>query len=209
MSTDPQVYVVDDDPAIRLSLRMLLETDGHSVEEFNSADAFLSRCSPELRGCLITDIRMPGRSGLELQAALEDRNISLPVIMLTGHGDVPAAVQSLKAGAVDFFEKPFDPQALLLQVRRALALDAERREALNRSARLDTLLAKLTPREHEVIQRVAGGQSNKVIAIELGISERTVELHRGRGMRKMQVRSVADLVRLLSGHTEDSPRIEV
>ena len=140
---------------------------------------------------------MPGLSGLELQSALEERGIRLPVIMLTGQADVPAAVQSLKAGAFDFIEKPFDPQLLLDQVTRALALDAERHAAHRRRARRESLLARLTPREREVLERVASGQSNKVVALDLDISERTVELHRGRGMKKLEVRAVADLVRLL------------
>jgi len=197
MSGRPIVYVVDDDEALRASLRLLLETEGLTVADFGRADAFLAVCDEASRGCLISDIQMPGLNGLELQSTLEERGIGMPVIMLTGQADVPAAVQSLKAGAFDFIEKPFDPEALLAQVARALALDATRHAARERREERDSLLARLTPREREVLERVAAGQSNKVVALELDISERTVELHRGRGMKKLQVRAVADLVRLL------------
>ena len=192
-----KVFVVDDDDAVRASLRMLLEGEGLEVADFASADAFLASCAPSCRGCLITDIRMPGLSGLELQRALDERDIRLPVIMLTGHADVPAAVQSMKAGAIDFIEKPFDPPSLLAQVNRAIALDAERHATRAEHEQRDALLARLTPREREVIQRVAVGHSNKVVALDLDISERTVELHRARGLKKLEVRTVADLVRLL------------
>jgi RNA polymerase sigma factor (sigma-70 family) len=191
------VFVVDDDAAVRLSLRMLLESAGLEVDDYATADTFLAGCAPDACGCVITDIHMPGLNGLQLQAALEERGVRLPVIMLTGQADVPAAVQSLKAGALDFIEKPFNPEVLLAQVRRALAIDARRRAEEARDALRDTLLARLTPREREVVERVAQGQSNKVVALELDISERTVELHRSRGMKKLEVRTVAELVRLL------------
>jgi len=199
MSGAAAVYIVDDDEVVRASLRMLIETEGLTVVDFDRADAFLAACDENSRGCLISDIHMPGLSGLELQSALEERGIRLPVIMITGQADVPAAVQSLKAGAIDFIEKPFDPQALLDQVARALALDAERHAVRRRRDRREKLLARLTPREREVLERVADGHSNKVVALDLDISERTVELHRGRGMKKLEVRAVADLVRLLGG----------
>ncbi len=197
MSDGPRVYVVDDDDAVRRSLRLLLESAGHLVTDYSRADAFLDACGEHCRGCLISDIHMPGLNGLELQSTLEERGIGLPLIMLTGHGDVPAAVRSLKAGALDFIEKPFDPQHLLAQVARALALDASRHAARAEEAHRGALLARLTPREREVVDRVGRGHSNKVVAADLGISERTVELHRGRGMKKLEVRTVAELVRLL------------
>jgi FixJ family two-component response regulator len=200
--TNVTVFIVDDDDALRASLRLLLETEGLTVADFDCADTFLAQCTRGCRGCVISDIHMPGISGLELQAILEERGIRLPVIMLTGQADVPAAVQSLKAGALDFLEKPFDPEALLAQVNRALALDAERHAEQAERERRQRLLARLTPREREVIERVAAGQSNKVVAIDLDISERTVELHRGRGMKKLEVRAVADLVRLLAGRVD-------
>jgi len=193
----PRVFIVDDDGAIRLSLRMLLETDGLEVEDFASAEEFLAIRTPLCCGCLITDLRMPRIDGLQLQAALAQRGFETPVIMLTGHADVPAAVESLKAGAIDFIEKPFDPPALLQLVHKALAMDAERLARLAASRRQLAQLEALTPRELEVAERVSMGQSNKVIAIELGISDRTVELHRSRAMKKLQIRSVPELVRLL------------
>jgi len=199
MSRTPRVYVIDDDDAVRRGLRMLLESAGYRVEDFASADAFLDRCTDESRGCLISDLQMPGVDGLQLQATLDARGIRLPMIMLTGFADVPAAVQSLKAGALDFMQKPFDPELLLAQVQVALDVDAARHVALERDAHRESLLARLTPREREVIAAVAQGHSNKVVAADLGISERTVELHRGRGMHKLEVRTVAELVHLLDG----------
>ena len=201
MSTNACVHVIDDDDAVRFSLRLLLETEGLKVADYVSADAFLMSYSSSEPGCIVSDIQMPGLSGLELQETLGTRGIHLPIIMLTGHADVPSAVRSLKAGAVDFIEKPFAPQRLLDQVRAALAMDSQRHEELAQRARLEALLAVLTPREREVLDCVAVGHSNKVVAIDLGISERTVELHRSRGMKKLKVRTVADLVRLLPEQT--------
>jgi len=201
MSANTCVHVIDDDEAVRSSLRLLLETEGLKVADYASADAFLMNYASSEPGCIVSDIQMPGLSGLELQETLGTRGIHLPIIMLTGHADVPSAVRSLKAGAVDFIEKPFAPQRLLDQVRAALAMDTQRHEELAQRARLEALLAVLTPREREVLDCVAVGHSNKVVAIDLGISERTVELHRGRGMKKLKVRTVADLVRLLPEQT--------
>jgi len=197
MSGAARVFVIDDDDAVRASLRLLLESEGLAVVDFPDAESFLATCSDASRGCVISDIQMPGCSGLELQAMLEARGIALPLIMLTGHADVPAAVQSLKAGAVDFIEKPFDPPRLLEQVRLALALEAARHAAEADERHRRSLLGRLTPREHEVVRLVARGGSNKVVAFDLGISERTVELHRGRAMKKLEVRTVPELVRLL------------
>lgn len=194
----PRVFIVDDDDAIRLSLRLLLEAEGLGVEDFASAEDFLAICTPLCCGCLITDLRMPRIDGLQLQAALANRGFETPIIMLTGHADVPAAVKSLKAGAIDFLEKPFDPPTLLQLVRRAIAMDTERLARLADQRRQLAQLEALTPRELEVARRVGSGQSNKVIAIELGISGRTVELHRSRAMKKLQVRNVPHLVRLLA-----------
>ena len=201
MSSNACVHVIDDDDAVRSSLRLLLETEGLRVADYASADAFLMSYASSEPGCIVSDIQMPGLSGLELQETLGTRGIHLPIIMLTGHADVPSAVRSLKAGAVDFIEKPFAPQRLLDQVHAALAMDSQRHEELAQRARLEALLAVLTPREREVLDCVAVGHSNKVVAIDLGISERTVELHRGRGMKKLKVRTVADLVRLLPEQT--------
>ena len=192
------VHVIDDDAAVRASLRLLFESAGLTVADYASAEAFLARsCLDTQPGCIVSDIQMPGLSGLELQETLESRGIHLPMIMLTGHADVPSAVRSLKAGAVDFIEKPFAPQRLLDQVHAALAIDVERLKKRGERVKIRKLLATLTPREREVLNCVAAGHSNKVVAIDLGISERTVELHRGRGMKKLKVRTVAELVRLV------------
>lgn len=199
MSATATVFVVDDDEAVRESIQLLVESAGLAVEVFASARAFLESYDPGRHGCLVTDIRMPGMSGLELQEHLAASGVTLPVIVLTGHGDVPAAVRALKAGAVDFVEKPFQPQALLDLIGQAIDRDSRIREASAREAAVAERLESLTPREREVMELVVAGKANKVIAAELDISERTVELHRGRIMRKMKVRSLADLMRLVLG----------
>ena len=195
MSVPGKVFVVDDDQAVRESLALLVQSVGIEAETFASAREFLDTYRPDQRGCLITDIRMPGMSGLELQEQLSSDGVHIPVIVLTGHGDVPAAVRALKGGAVDFVEKPFNPQALLDLVQQAIAKDAEIRELADQEAAVAERMSLLTPREHEVMTLVVVGKANKVIAIELSISERTVELHRGRIMKKMQARSLAELMR--------------
>jgi len=202
MSEGATVFVVDDDRAVRESLAMLVQSAGLAAETFESAQAFLDAYHPDRRGCLITDIRMPGMSGLELQERLTNDDLRIPVIVLTGYGNVPAAVRALKGGAVDFVEKPFNPEALLDLVQQALAKDTEIRELSAQEAELAERMALLTPREHEVMSLVVAGNANKVIAIELSISERTVELHRGRIMKKMQARSLAELMRMVlpQGH---------
>ena len=197
MSDPCTVFVVDDDKAVRDSLALLVHSVGLEVETFASAQAFLDAYRADRGGCLVTDIRMPGMSGLELQEKLADDDIRIPVIVLTGHGDVPAAVRALKGGAVDFVEKPFNPQALLDLIQQAIAKDAEIRELAAQEAQVAERVALLTPREHEVMGLVVAGKANKVIAIELDISERTVELHRGRIMKKMQARSLAELMRMV------------
>ena len=190
MSEDAVVFVVDDDPAVRDSIAMLVRSEGLAVRTFDSAGRFLiawDRCAP---GCLIVDLRLPGLSGLDLQERLAGDDRAPPIIFLTGYGTVPAAVRALKAGAMDFLEKPFDPATLLARVREALATDLERRSDTRR-------LDALTPREREILEQVAAGGTNKAVAADLGISVRTVELHRARGLRKLSVRSVAELVRLM------------
>lgn len=197
-SRNPVVSVVDDDAAVRESLALLLQSAGHEVAAFADARSFLDAFDPAQPGCLIADLRMPGMDGLELQERLLALHATLPIIVLTGHGSVPAAVRALKHGAVDFVEKPFDAAALLVQVESALRRDAEMRA----EAALEAVVAErrhsLTPREDEVLELVVAGKANKVIAVELGISERTVELHRHRIMKKMQVGSLAELVRLVA-----------
>lgn len=191
----PVVFVVDDDEDVRDSLRALLESAHWPVEDFAAAADFLDHAGLEEGGCLITDIRMPGMDGLALQAALTARGTGLPVIVVTGHGDVPLAVQAMKAGAVDFLEKPFDDEQILTAVARAVDLhrqDQGRQAAISAArARLDTL----TPRERQVLDLLVLGRPNKVIAFELDISPRTVEIHRAHLMEKMDARSLSDLVR--------------
>ena len=197
MSDEHTVFVVDDDASVRDSLALLLGTAGHRVECFETAAAFLERYQRGEPGCAIVDLRLPGIDGLELQDRLQAGGAELPVLFLTGHGDVPAAVRALKHGALDFLEKPFDADRLLALVDDALVRDSERRAGRARRDQAAERLAALTPREHEVMQLVAEGRANKAVAAELAISERTVELHRSRIMRKTGARSVPELVRLI------------
>ncbi len=194
---EPTVHVVDDDLAVRSALALLLRAEGLAVRAYADAASFLAGCDPSAPGCVVADLDMPGMSGLELQERLLERGSPLPVIILTGHGDVPAAVRALKRGAVDFVEKPYDPGALIATIREALERDRRRRASAAEAARVAARAAALTPREREVMERVAAGAASKVIAAELAISERTVELHRARMMRKMGARSLAELVRMV------------
>jgi len=199
--TDPQpkVFVVDDDEPVRDAIGMLLDTVGIDYAAFASAQEFLDTFDPACGGCLILDIRMPGMSGLDLQRKLLDMGADIPVVFITGHGDVPMAVEAMKRGAVDFIRKPFRDQELLDRVQEALNLDADQRATHADLADIRSRVAALTPREQQVFQRVADGQANKVVAIDLGISERTVEIHRSQVMQKTGCRSLADLVRLKLG----------
>ena len=190
------VYVVDDDPAIRYAMQALMESVNLRHEIFSSADEFLKNEAEHRAGCLVLDIRMPGLGGLELQEELIERGSTLPIIFITGHGDVPMAVEAMQKGAVDFIQKPFRDQELLDRVRDALMTDKEQRAELERHAEVEQRLEKLTKREREVFDLVVTGKPNKVIAYELGVSQRTVEIHRARVMDKMQARSLADLVRM-------------
>jgi len=196
MNPEATVFVVDDDPAVRAALALLVRSDGLRACTYPNAQTYLDECPPTHPGCVVTDLRMPGMSGLELQDRLQARRPTPPVIILTGHGDVSAAVRALKAGAVDFVEKPYDPSTLLAAIREALARDLAQRRADADDAALEQRLVTLTPREREVMMLVTKGLASKAIAIDLGISERTVELHRSRVMRKMAARSLADLVRM-------------
>jgi two-component system response regulator FixJ len=191
---DQPVYIVDDDAAVRDSLRMLLESAGYLVRSYNSARSFLGDAELD-RGCLIVDIRMPGMSGLELQEELVRRRITLPVIVITGHGDVSLAVRAMIAGAVDFIEKPFDDQRMLDSVANAKQLAIQRRGQAGQAQAARNLLDLLTPREREVFDRLVKGQANKIVAHGLGISPRTVEIHRAHVMSKLQARSLSDIVR--------------
>jgi two-component system, LuxR family, response regulator FixJ len=191
-----QVFVVDDDDPVRDAIGMLLETVDIPYQTFPSAQAFLEAYDPARPGCLVLDIRMPGISGLELQQMLIDRDARIPIIFITGHGDVPMAVEAMKRGAVDFIRKPFHDQELLDRIQEALQLESGQRAEFAVVEDLRARLSALTPREHEVFERVAAGQANKVVAIDLGISERTVEIHRSQVMHKTGARSLADLVRM-------------
>jgi len=190
------VYIVDDDQAIRHAMELLMRSVGLDYEIFHSADDFLASHTNDRAGCLVLDIRMPGLGGLELQEKLNEFGSTLPIIFITGHGDVPMAVEAMQKGAVDFIQKPFRDQELLDQVSEALKTDQERRSARDQKAEVLDRLAKLTKREREVMDLVVTGKPNKVIAYELGVSQRTVEIHRARVMEKMEARSLADLVRM-------------
>jgi two-component system response regulator FixJ len=192
----PTVFIVDDDAAIRFAMQALMDSVNLNHEIFASADEFLEKISGQRPGCLVLDIRMPGLGGLELQEELIKRGDTLPIIFITGHGDVPMAVEAMQKGAVDFIQKPFRDQELLDRIREALATDEECREAQQHHAEVAHRLERLTNREREVFDLVVTGKPNKVIAYELGVSQRTVEIHRARVMEKMQARSLADLVKM-------------
>ena len=192
----PTVFVVDDDPAIRFAMQALMESINLKHEIFGSGDEFLEKVSDKRAGCLVLDIRMPGLGGLELQDELIRRGTALPIIFITGHGDVPMAVDAMQKGAVDFIQKPFRDQDLLDRVREALVTDEVQRKKLQEHAEVVDRLERLTNREREVFDLVVTGKPNKVIAYELGVSQRTVEIHRARVMEKMRARSLADLVKM-------------
>ena len=192
----PIVYVIDDDDGMRRALSLLLSTVGYKTLVFASPSDFLAHFDQDTHGCLLLDIRMPGMSGLELQQHLNRTGSMLPVIFITGHGDVPMAVQAMKEGAFEFIQKPFRDQDLLDRINHALQQDAESRHNLARRADVVRRLETLTPRERQVMDMVVDGSANKVIAIDLNLSERTVEIHRAKVMEKMGARSVAHLVKL-------------
>ncbi len=192
------VYVVDDDDAVRDALSALLKSVGLNPQTFASPQAFLEVFTADMAGCLVLDIRMPGMSGLELQQRLNEMRSILPIIFITGHGDVPMAVDAMQKGAVDFVQKPFRDQELLDRINNALEKNAEDYEILRAESDIRTRAGELTNREQEVMKAVCDGQANKVIAMDLGVSQRTVEIHRARVMEKMGARSVAELVRMVS-----------
>jgi FixJ family two-component response regulator len=192
----PAVYVVDDDPSVRVAMERLLKSVGLTVKTFASAREFLDQATPEWSGCLIADLRMPVMGGLDLQDQLSARQVSLPVIFLTGYGTVPASVRAMKAGAVDFLEKPVDDQRLLDAVHEALERDREARLNQAEMQALDKRLSALTPRENEVLTFIISGRLNKQAAAELGTTEKTIKVHRARIMEKLQCSSLAELVRL-------------
>ena len=193
----PCVHIVDDDEAVRNSLRFLMRSVGLHGQVFDSATNFLKTYDPRQPGCLLLDVRMPGMSGLDLQQELNRRGATIPVIFITGHGDVSMAVAAMQCGAFDFLQKPFRDQDLLDRVQRAMARDAESRGRLAARAEIKSRLATLTPRETEVMRLVSGGKANKVVGAELGVSQRTVEIHRAHVMEKMRAGSLAELVRMV------------
>ncbi len=193
----PTIFVVDDDSAVRDSLKLLLRSVGQAVETFSSGQEFVDAYSEDRPGCLVLDIRMPGMSGLEMQQKLNERHSILPIIFITGHGDVPMAVEAMQAGAVDFIQKPFRDQDLIDRINQALEKDTNNRAALGERNDIRRRLETLTPREREVLDLVVHGKANKVIAGDLKLSQRTVEIHRARVMEKMQASSLAHLVRMV------------
>jgi len=192
---EPIVFVIDDDASMRRALSNLFQSVGLEVELFGSASEMLHTKLPDVASCLVLDVRLPGLSGLDFQAELAKANINIPIIFMTGHGDIPMTVRAMKGGAVDFLTKPFRDQDMLDAVVTAIERDRKRREADKIVAHLRTLLETLTPREREVLALVSSGLMNKQIAAELGLAEITVKLHRGHIMRKMGTKSLADLVR--------------
>jgi len=198
----PTVFVVDDDSALRDALRGLLGTAGLQVEAYADGPTFLDAIDGDRVGCVLLDMAMPGMSGHQVQAALKERGLDLPIIFLTGHGDIPAAVRAVRAGAVDFLEKPVRGEVLLDRVRRSLAIDAERRAAREQAVEIKRRYATLRPREAEVMALVVTGLSNKEIAQNLGLSPRTVEVHRTHVMHKMGAANLAELVSM-AAHCRD------
>jgi FixJ family two-component response regulator len=191
----PVVYVVDDDPSVRKSLERLLRSAGHDAKTFASALEFLETTHPDAPGCLVLDIKMPKVSGLELQDRLADKGISFPIIFITGHGTVPASVKALKAGAMDFLQKPFEERELLDAVSRGIEKHHRLRQEQSEMKTLRSRLEALTPREREVFRLVVTGMLNKQVAFDLGTTEKTIKVHRARVMEKMGAQSLADLVR--------------
>lgn len=192
----PTVFVVDDEPSVRRGLNRLLKAAGYSVEVFATAREFLERGAAEELACLVLDVKMPDLNGLELQQALTEANRPVPIIFVTGHGDIPTSVRAMRAGATDFLSKPFDASDLIAAIERALETARQQQMEQAERSQVEQRLAALTPREQEVLRQVITGQLNKQIAASLGASEKTIKVHRGRVMRKMQVHSVAELVRL-------------
>jgi RNA polymerase sigma factor (sigma-70 family) len=197
MTGAPVVFIVDDDPSVRSSLKFLISTVGLRVESFDSAETFLHKTPPGAPSCLVLDVRLPGLSGLDFQCELAARNIRIPIVFITGHGDIPMSVRAMKAGAVEFLTKPFRDQDLLDAIRIALERDRARREQEKEVTELQQRFGSLTPREREVISMVVSGLLNKQIAGQLGTAENTVKVQRSRAMEKLHTQSLADVVRMV------------
>ncbi len=193
---EPTVFVIDDDKAIRSAVKNLLESVGLRAEVFSSPREFLKGESKDKPGCLVLDVRLPGASGLDFQGELAKAHVEIPVIFITGHGDIPMSVQAMKAGAMDFLTKPFRDQDLLDAIQRAIGRDKARRQQQNEGVEIRNRFNSLTPREREVMSLIVEGLLNKQVAAQLGTSETTVKIHRGQVMRKMQAQSLPDLVRM-------------
>lgn len=192
----PTVFVIDDDHAVCAALKILLESAGLQVETFTSALSFLDRATDATAGCVLLDVRMPGMDGLELQRQLRDREINLPIIIVTGHGDIPMAVRALRAGALNFIEKPFEDHTLLNAVHEALSRDEQTRAVALQREEVRARVDRLTPREYEVMRRVIAGRSTKEIAAEFDVSNQAIDAHRKHVLQKMNVSSIAALVRI-------------
>jgi FixJ family two-component response regulator len=197
MSNEPTVFIVDDDNEVREAIGLLMDSVGLASERYDSAWAYLACFDPARPGCLVLDVRMRHMSGLELQERLAEEPIHPPIIIITGHGDVPMAVRAVKNGAVDFIEKPFNDQALLDAVHRALDIDAEQRGHAEEISDINERLERLTKREREVLEQIVDGKRNNVIAVDLGISQSTVEAHRAKVMEKLEARSLSELMRMM------------
>lgn len=191
------VFLIDDDNAMRKSIDYLIRSIGLRCESYATAQQFLDGADPETPGCILTDVRMPGLSGLDLLEEIRGRAFLSPVIIITGHADVPMAIRAFKSGALDFIEKPFNDQMLLDKIQEAIELDASRRTVLSQRATVLERLGTLTTRETEVLERVIAGKANKEVAADLGLSEKTIEVHRSRVMKKMQALNAADLIRMV------------
>lgn len=196
MSIEPTVFIVDDDPAVRDSLKYMIESVGHVVEAFENARTMIDRARQPVSGCLVADLRLPGMSGLDMFDKLRELGVNLPTIVITGHGDVTAAVRALKAGAIDFIEKPFSDQALLDRISTAMQINTANRATAQEVAAVDQCYQQLTPRERQVMASVVEGRLNKQIAADLGLSHKTIEVHRAHVMDKMAAKSLAELVRM-------------
>lgn len=197
MEQQPTVYLIDDDPSLQDSMRYLLKSVGLPLKSFSNAQEFLDQYTPDLVGCLLLDVRMPGMSGLELQQRLNEMGADLPIIVISGHADVPMAVRAIKAGAVDFLEKPFNDQVLLDRIHQAVEENVQRKEGRVEESQILARMETLTPREKEVMELLVSGKANKDIAADLEISRKTLDIHRSKVLQKMAAETVADLVRMV------------